>query len=88
MTAFFRITASIAREKIADSIVGWPFQYPLSFLVNDDYSPLKKIKDIAPVPLLIVYGTDDRIVPGHHSRRLYDGRPEPKELWVSTSPAM
>lgn len=34
----------IAREKIADSIVGWPFQYPLSFLVNDDYSPVEKIK--------------------------------------------
>ena len=76
----------IAREKIADSIVGWPLQYPLSFLVNDDYSPLKKIKDIAPVPLLIVYGTDDRIVPGRHGRLLYDAALEPKELWVSTVP--
>jgi len=77
---------TIAREKIADSIVGWPFQYPLSFLVNDDYSPLKKIKDLAPIPLLVVYGTDDRIVPGHHSRLLYDAAREPKELWVSTVP--
>jgi fermentation-respiration switch protein FrsA (DUF1100 family) len=76
----------IAREKIADSIVGWPFQYPLSFLINDDYSPLKKIRDIAPVPVLIVFGTDDRIVPGHHSRSLYAAASEPKELWVSTVP--
>ncbi len=76
----------IAREKIADSIIGWPFQYPLSFLVNDDYSPLKKIGDIAPVPVLIVFGTDDRIVPGHHSRLLYAAASEPKELWVSTVP--
>jgi len=77
---------TIAREKIADSIIGWPFQYPLSFLVNDDYSPLKKIKDIAPIPILIVYGTDDRIVPGHHSRFLNAAASEPKELWVSTVP--
>ena len=77
---------TIAREKVADSIVGWPFQYPLSFLVNDDYSPLKNIKDIAPILLLIVYGTDDRIVPGHHGRLLYDAAREPKELWVSTVP--
>lgn len=76
----------IAREKIADSLIGWPFQYPLSFLVNDDYSPLKKIKDIAPVPVLIVYGTDDRIVPGRHGRLLYDAALEPKELWISTVP--
>ena len=76
----------IAREKIADSVVGWPFQYPLSFLVNNDYSPMKRIKDIAPIPLLIVYGTDDRIVPGHHGRLLYDAASEPKELWVSSVP--
>ena len=76
----------IAREKIADSIIGWPFQYPLSFLINDDFSPLKKIKDIAPIPLLIVTGTDDRIVPEHHSRLLYDAASEPKELWVSSIP--
>jgi fermentation-respiration switch protein FrsA (DUF1100 family) len=76
----------IAREKIADSIVGWPFQYPLSFLVNDDYSPLKTIRDIAPIPLLVVYGTDDPIVPGHHGRLLYDAASEPKMLWVSSVP--
>jgi hypothetical protein len=76
----------IAREKIADSIIGWPLQYPLSFLVNNDYSPLEKIKDIAPIPVLIVYGTDDRIVPGRHGRLLYDAAGEPKEVWVSTVP--
>ncbi len=76
----------IAREKIADSIIGWPFQYPLSFLVNDDYSPIKKIRDIAPIPVLIVFGTGDRIVPGHHSRLLYEAAREPKELWVSMVP--
>jgi fermentation-respiration switch protein FrsA (DUF1100 family) len=76
----------IAREKIADSIVGWPFQYPLSFLVNDDYSPVEKIKNISPIPVLIVCGTDDRIVPGHHGRLLYDAALEPKELWISSMP--
>jgi len=76
----------IAREKIADSIIGWPFQYPLSFLVNDDYSPVEKIKDIAPIPILIVYGTDDQVVPGNHGRLLYEAAGEPRELWVSAVP--
>jgi alpha-beta hydrolase superfamily lysophospholipase len=71
----------IAREKIADSIIGWPFQYPLSLLVNDEYSPVDHIKKIAPIPVLIIHGYDDHIVPQHHGRILYDAAGEPKEYW-------
>ena len=71
----------IAREKIADSIVGWPLQYPLSFLVNDDYSPLKWIKKVSPVPVLIMHGTGDPIVPVEHGRLLFAEALSPKEYW-------
>jgi fermentation-respiration switch protein FrsA (DUF1100 family) len=46
---------AIAREKIAASIIGWPFQYPLSYLVDDDYSPVDYIKKVALVPVLIMH---------------------------------
>jgi fermentation-respiration switch protein FrsA (DUF1100 family) len=72
---------SIAREKIADSIIGWPFQYPLSFLVNDDYSPVKYIAKISPLPIVIIHGNNDSIVPEHHGRILYDAALPPKEFW-------
>jgi len=76
----------IAREKIADSIIGWPFQYPLSRLINDDFSPMKFIRKIAPVPVVIIHGNHDGIVPEHHGRILYDAALPPKELWELSIP--
>ncbi len=71
----------IAREKIAVSIIGWPFQYPLSYLVNDDYSPVKYIAKVSPLPIVIIHGNNDPIVPEHHGRILYDAALPPKEFW-------
>jgi len=71
----------IAREKIASSVIGWPFQYPLSFLVSDDCSPVDFIGRISPIPVLIMQGQRDEIVPAHHGRDLYEAALQPKELW-------
>jgi fermentation-respiration switch protein FrsA (DUF1100 family) len=76
----------IAREKIARSIIGWPFQYPLSFLVNDDYSAVDYIGKITPIPVLIMQGYQDGIVPAHHGRILYNAALQPKEFWELTLP--
>jgi hypothetical protein len=72
---------AIARDKIAGSIIGWPFQYPLSFLVTDEYSPVDFIKKISPIPVLIMHGCADLIVPQHHGSILYDAALQPKEYW-------
>lgn len=37
---------------------------------------------IAPVPLLIVHGDQDKYFPLSHARRLYEAAGEPKELWT------
>ena len=73
----------IAREKLAQLWITWPFQYPFSFLFNDDYSPVKWIRRVSPVPLLIIHGEKDTIVPVHHGRLLYDAALEPKEFWIT-----
>ncbi len=73
----------IAREKLGQFIVTWPFQYPLSFLYNNRYSPEKQIKNISPVPILIIHGDQDRVVPIHHSSILYKEAGEPKDLWIT-----
>jgi fermentation-respiration switch protein FrsA (DUF1100 family) len=73
---------TIAREKAAQFAVTWPLQYPLSFLVNDHYSPDKWIEKISPVPLLIIHGERDEIVPLHHGTALYEKASSPKEFWV------
>ncbi len=76
----------IAREKLSQFVMTWPFQYPLSFLFTDDYSPVKWIKQVSPVPLLIIHGEQDPVVPIHHGQILYDAAVQPKELWKSTVP--
>jgi len=76
----------LAREKIAGSIIGWPFQHPLSYLVNDDYSPVKFIANVAPIPVVIIHGNHDEIVPGRHGRILYDAARPPKEFWEIAVP--
>ncbi len=71
----------IVRDKMAQLIITWPFQYPASLFLNNDYSPVKWIKKISPVPVLIIHGTDDRIVPFHHGRELFESALPPKEFW-------
>ena len=72
----------IAREKLAQFMLTWPFQYPLSLLFNDDYSPVKWIKTVHPLPVLIIQGDQDTIVPVHHASILYGTALDPKDLWV------
>ncbi|MDH3237034.1 MAG: alpha/beta hydrolase [Deltaproteobacteria bacterium] len=72
----------IAREKIAEVVLLWPFQVPLSLLVTDRYSPSRWIGRIRPVPLLILHGEADKVVPGRHGERLYRLAEEPKQLWI------
>ncbi len=72
---------AIAREKVADSVIGWPFQYPMSWLVNEDFSPVKYIGKIAPIPLVIIHGKYDELVPEHHGRILFEAARQPKEFW-------
>jgi fermentation-respiration switch protein FrsA (DUF1100 family) len=37
---------------------------------------------ISPLPLLILHGDRDEIVPVHHGQLLYDAALEPKQLWI------
>ncbi len=76
----------IAREKIAASFIGWPFQYPLSYLVDDQYSPVDFIGRISPVPVVIVHGRQDEVVPFGHALSLYEAAHEPREFWEVNAP--
>jgi hypothetical protein len=76
----------IAREKLGQVFITWPFQYPLSYLFSDDYSPIRWIKQISPVPLLVIHGEQDPVVPAHHSQVLYGAALDPKALWNSDMP--
>ncbi len=72
----------IAREKLSDFWLTWPLQYPLSWLISDRYSPAAAVAQISPIPLLIIHGDDDPIVPVANGIRLFALAREPKQLWI------
>ena len=76
----------IAREKMNDIWITWPFQYPFSIFFNDEYSAERFIGRVSPVPVLILHGLDDPIVPTHHGRMLFTAAREPKQLWLTATP--
>jgi len=61
---------SIANDKIPGA----------GLLVSDRYSAKNYIAAIAPIPLLMIHGTADRIVPYAHATRLFAAARQPKQL--------
>ncbi|HEC19727.1 MAG TPA: alpha/beta hydrolase [Gammaproteobacteria bacterium] len=72
----------IAREKLSGFWLTWPLQYPLSWLINNDYAPIESIGLYSPTPVLIIQGEADNIVPPHHAKALFDQARPPKDLWL------
>jgi fermentation-respiration switch protein FrsA (DUF1100 family) len=73
----------IVREKIGQIPVLSLAKSPLAYLLSSDaYSPLDVVAQIAPVPLLFIYGTDDPIVSPAQGRALYEQARQPKVFWT------
>lgn len=72
----------ITREKLSDFWLTWPLQWPLSWTISGEYNPSRAVADISPIPLLIIHGDQDLIVPLHHGQRLFELAREPKQLWI------
>lgn len=72
----------IAREKLASFWLSWPLQWPLSFTIDDTYSPLPAVAKVSPIPLLLIHGDRDAVVPLHHGQALFAAAAQPKEFWL------
>lgn len=72
----------IAREKL--DLLWWTrwLKGPAGLTVNDDFSPIRVVGEIGPVPKLFIAGGRDAIVPAHHGKRLFDAAQAPKEMWT------
>lgn len=74
------------RSIVRDSIGKLPllsfFKTPLSqVLISDELSPADYVSRIAPIPLLLIHGTEDEIIPFRHAELLLERAGEPKTLW-------
>lgn len=72
----------IVREKLASIFLTWPFQWLPWLTVDDDYSPAASVAAISPLPLLLIHGDRDVVVPFHDSEQLFEHAGEPRELWI------
>lgn len=72
----------IAREKLASFWLTWPLQWPLALTINDDYSPLPVVNKVSLIPLLLIHGDRDQVVPLAHGQALFAAAAQPKEMWV------
>ena len=72
----------IVRDKLSSPIVTWPLAWPVSWFFDDEYSPERWIGKIAPVPVIVIHGTADRVVPYAHGKMLYDLASDPKGIWT------
>jgi fermentation-respiration switch protein FrsA (DUF1100 family) len=72
----------IAREKLASFWLTWPFQWLPALMLDNGHSPLRAVDKVAPIPLLVIHGELDLIIPAQHGRDLYGRARDPKELWI------
>jgi alpha-beta hydrolase superfamily lysophospholipase len=71
----------IVREKLIAGIVTLPLAWPASWTVEDGFSPERWIGSVSPVPVVVIHGTKDPVVPFSHGERLYRLSGEPKGFW-------
>ncbi|MDX2465384.1 MAG: alpha/beta fold hydrolase [Porticoccus sp.] len=62
----------ISREKFSEFWLTWPVQYPLSWLVDNRYSPDKAVPEWPDLPLLVFSSSKDKVIPNHHTQQLLD----------------
>jgi len=72
----------ITREKLAGFFLTWPFQWWPWLTIDNDYSPAASVAALSPLPLLLMQGDQDAVVPLHHTQQLFEQAGEPKERWV------
>jgi fermentation-respiration switch protein FrsA (DUF1100 family) len=72
---------AIAREKLAGNWLTFILQPLACVLLSDRYAPEHVLAKISPVPLLVIHGDRDQIVPVHYGQRIYDRAKAPKWFW-------
>lgn len=68
----------IVRDALSHGWLTWPFRYPLSLLVTGSHDPEVAVRDLAPLPLLVLHSPQDSVVPYAHGERVFAAANSPK----------
>lgn len=66
----------IGREKFSEFWLTWLAQYPLSWLIDNRYSPEKSVPHWPAIPLLVYTSLEDNVIPSHHTQQLIERFPQ------------
>lgn len=72
----------VTRKVLGNFWLTWALQYPLSFLVSDDLSPVDFASDIT-VPVLQIHGTGDGTIPMSEAKALFDAFPPGQKTFLT-----
>ena len=71
----------MARDKIKYIPFLSLLRWPLSFLViSNARSPASTIDELTPIPVMILHGTDDAVIPFKHGQMLFEKTKQPKQM--------
>ena len=70
----------VTQDVLSTSWLTWLLQWPLSFSVDNSYSPSDSVALISPIPLMLMHSKEDKIIPYQHAQDLYAAAIEPKLL--------
>lgn len=68
----------VTQDMLSKSWLFWLFQWPLSFTVSNEYSPLDSIGLVSPIPVCIIHSENDEMIDMYHADRLFEAANEPK----------
>jgi len=71
----------IARKKMNDIWLTWPFQHLAYLMFSDEYAAIESIKKVSPIPLLVIHGKKDVIIPYEFGAEIYNTAKQPKSFW-------
>lgn len=70
----------IGQDFLGRSWITWLFQ-PFAYVLLSDKWAVQDIKSISPIPVLIIHGTSDKVIPLKFGQRLKEKMGEPKDYW-------
>lgn len=72
---------SAARRMLSKNWLTWIFQPLGLLLMSDAWAPGKRVSELAPTPLVVMHGDEDRVIDYRLGEKLFEDAGEPKEFW-------
>jgi fermentation-respiration switch protein FrsA (DUF1100 family) len=69
------------RKALSRFWITWPLQWLSYLIVSDRKAPEDRLKELSPLPVLVMHGTQDATVAYSLGERVYKHLDDPKEFW-------